>query len=49
MRSDVGIPDAMIMSFLAEAGTNRGALFLNNSSFVSNGLRRANVADELLY
>jgi hypothetical protein len=39
----------VIVAVLSEAGSNGGALFLNDGSLVSNGLGRSHVADELLY
>lgn len=42
-------PYAMVVALLAEAGSDRGALFLDDGSFVGNRLGRTHVADELLH
>ena len=42
-------PYVRITTLLPEARTNRSALFLNNSPLISDGLRCAHTANELLY
>lgn len=42
-------PYAVVVAFFAEAGSDRGALFLDDRSLVRNRLRRTHVADELFY
>jgi len=38
----------MVAAFFSEAGSNGGALLLDDGPLVGDGLRGANVADELL-
>lgn len=42
-------PYAMVVALLAETGSDRGALFLDDGSLVCNRLGRTHVADELFY
>ena len=41
-------PDIVIVTLFSKAGPNRGALFLDDSSLVGNGLGRTYITDELL-
>lgn len=42
-------PDVVVVALLAEAGSDVGALLLDDSSLVGDGLGRSHVADELLH
>ena len=42
-------PEIVIVALFSKASSNRGALFLDDGSFIGNGLGRTYVADELLY
>lgn len=42
------VPDTVVCALFPEAGTDGCAFFLNDGSFVGDGLRGAYVADELL-
>lgn len=44
----VCVPNIVITALFSEAGTDIGTLFLNNGTFVGDGLGGSNVADELL-
>lgn len=46
--SNIVAANCMVAAFFSKAGTDCGALLLNDGPLVGDGLRGANVADELL-